>query len=75
MRRSHTIRALQRGRSRRYFLRIQRRDRGHGRRETRTVKAFTLATPGGIGFPHAQQAIRITRTRIVAGKPAAKRPT
>jgi predicted transposase YbfD/YdcC len=44
------------------------RDRGHGRRETRTVKAVTLATPGGIGFPHAQQAVRITRTRIVAGK-------
>jgi len=44
------------------------RDRGHGRRETRTVKAVTLATPDGIGFPHAQQAIRITRTRIVAGR-------
>jgi hypothetical protein len=44
------------------------RDRGHGRRETRTVKAVTLATPGGIGFPHAQQAVRITRTRIVTGR-------
>jgi predicted transposase YbfD/YdcC len=44
------------------------RDPGHGRRETRTVKAVTLATPGGIGFPHAQQAVRITRTRIVAGR-------
>jgi predicted transposase YbfD/YdcC len=44
------------------------RDRGHGRRETRTVKAVTLRTPGGIGFPHAEQAVRITRTRIVAGK-------
>ncbi len=44
------------------------RDRGHGRRETRTLKAVTVATPGGIGFPHAEQAIRITRTRIVAGK-------
>ncbi|MGY3521134.1 ISAs1 family transposase, partial [Micromonospora sp. PTRAS2] len=43
------------------------RDRGHGRRETRTVKAVTVATPGGIAFPHAQQAVRITRTRIVAG--------
>lgn len=41
----------------------QTRDHGHGRRETRTVKAVTVATPGGIGFPHAQQAIRITRTR------------
>lgn len=44
------------------------RDRGHGRRETRTVKAVTVATPGGIAFPHAEQAVRITRTRIVAGK-------
>jgi predicted transposase YbfD/YdcC len=44
------------------------RDRGHGRRETRTVKAVTVATPGGIAFPHAQQAVRVTRTRIVAGK-------
>ncbi|MGC5665101.1 ISAs1 family transposase [Micromonospora sp. WMMD723] len=46
----------------------QHRDTGHGRRETRTVKALTLQTPGGIGFPHAQQAVRITRTRTVAGK-------
>jgi len=46
----------------------RRRDRGHGRRETRTVKAVTLHTPGGIAFPHAQQAIRITRTRTTAGK-------
>jgi predicted transposase YbfD/YdcC len=44
------------------------RDRGHGRRETRTVKAVSVHTPGGIGFPHAQQAVRVTRTRIVAGK-------
>jgi predicted transposase YbfD/YdcC len=44
------------------------RGRGHGRRETRTIKAVTVHTPGGIGFPHALQAIRITRTRIVAGR-------
>ncbi|MEV6371715.1 ISAs1 family transposase [Micromonospora musae] len=43
-------------------------DHGHGRRETRTVKAVTVATPGGIAFPHAQQAVRITHTRIVAGR-------
>jgi predicted transposase YbfD/YdcC len=43
------------------------RSRGHGRRETRTVKALTVATPGGLGFPHAQQAVRITRTRTVVG--------
>jgi predicted transposase YbfD/YdcC len=44
------------------------RESGHGRRETRTVKAVTVATPGGIAFPHAQQAVRITRTRIIAGR-------
>jgi predicted transposase YbfD/YdcC len=44
------------------------RERGHGRRETRTLKAVTVATPGGLGFPHAAQAIRITRTRIINGK-------
>jgi predicted transposase YbfD/YdcC len=43
-------------------------ERGHGRRETRTLKAVTVDTPGGLGFPHAAQAVRITRTRTVAGK-------
>lgn len=46
----------------------QTRETGHGRQETRTVKALTVATPGGIGFAHAQQAVRITRTRTVKGK-------
>jgi hypothetical protein len=52
----------------------QTRDHGHGRAETRTVKAVTLHTPGGIGFPHAQQAIRITRPAppSKAARPAAK---
>jgi predicted transposase YbfD/YdcC len=44
------------------------RETGHGRKETRTVKAVTLHTPGGIAFPHAQQAVRITRTRTKHGK-------
>jgi predicted transposase YbfD/YdcC len=44
------------------------RNRGHGRKETRTVKAVTLHIPGGIVFPRAQQAARITRTRTVNGK-------
>jgi hypothetical protein len=35
-------------------------------RETRALEALTLHTPGGIAFPHAQQAVRITRTRTVA---------
>jgi hypothetical protein len=30
---------------------------GHGRKETRTVKAVTVAAPGGIGFPHAASAL------------------
>lgn len=46
----------------------RRRDTGHGRTETRTVKALTVATPDGLAFPHAEQAVRITRTRILAGK-------
>jgi predicted transposase YbfD/YdcC len=44
------------------------RDTGHRRRETRTVKAVSVHTPGGIAFPHAQQAVRITRTRTIKGK-------
>lgn len=46
----------------------RRRDKGHGRQEIRTVKALTDLTPGGLGFPHAEQAVRITRTRTVKGK-------
>jgi hypothetical protein len=42
---------------------------------TRTVKALTVTTPVGIRFPHAQQAVRITRTRTVAARPAGKRST
>lgn len=45
----------------------QTRETGHGRKETRTLKALTVATPGGIGFAHAQQAVRITRTRTIKG--------
>ncbi|HET9138761.1 ISAs1 family transposase [Actinophytocola sp.] len=45
----------------------QSRERGHGRSETRTVKALTVLTPGGLGFPHAQQAVRLTRTRTTSG--------
>jgi predicted transposase YbfD/YdcC len=46
----------------------QTRETGHGRKETRTVKALTVTTPGGIGFAKAEQAVRITRTRTVKGK-------
>jgi predicted transposase YbfD/YdcC len=46
----------------------RRRDNGHGRRETRTVKAVTVRTPGGLGFPHAEQAVRITRTRTIKAR-------
>ncbi len=40
----------------------QTRETGHGRKETRTVKVLTVSTPGGLGFPYARQAVRITRT-------------
>ena len=36
-------------------------DRGHGRREIRTLKILTIST--GIDFPHAAQAIEIRRRR------------
>lgn len=44
------------------------RGQAHGRKETRTLKAATVNVPGGLGFPHAAQAVRITRTRTVHGK-------
>lgn len=53
----------------------QTRDRGHGRRETRTVKAVTLHTPSGIRFPHAAQAVRITRTRTITKSGKTSRET
>lgn len=36
-----------------------RHDKGHGRIEQRTVKVVTVAA--GINFPHAAQAIQVTR--------------
>jgi predicted transposase YbfD/YdcC len=42
------------------------RDHGHGRDETRGLKAATVAH---IDFPHALQAIRIQRWRQVKGRP------
>ncbi len=56
------------------------RDIGHGRRETRTVKTTAVAAaagPGGQGllFPHAAQAIRITRTRTGRASGKTKRST
>jgi predicted transposase YbfD/YdcC len=44
---------------------------GHGRRDTRTVKATEVAS--GIGFPGAVQALRITRTRITRSAHRSKR--
>src|SRR3954468_9587024 len=46
----------------------RRRNTGHGRKETRTVKALTVTAPGGLAFPHAQQAVRITSTRTIASR-------
>jgi predicted transposase YbfD/YdcC len=42
------------------------RERGHGRTERRTLKATAVAR--GLAFPHAAQAIQITRRRKVKGK-------
>src|SRR3954471_11024238 len=42
-------------------------DRGHGRREIRTLKILTIAS--GIDFPHAAQAIQIRRRRHPLDQP------
>jgi predicted transposase YbfD/YdcC len=42
------------------------RERGHGRTERRTLKVTSVAA--GLAFPHAAQAIQITRRRKVKGK-------
>jgi len=53
--------------------RARSRDRGHGRAETRTVKATELRA--GLDFPRAIQAIQITRRRRpLTGGPAQTQP-
>jgi predicted transposase YbfD/YdcC len=42
------------------------RERGHGRHERRTLKITTVAR--GLAFPHAAQALQIVRRRKVKGK-------
>jgi len=42
------------------------RERGHGRRERRTLKVTAVAR--GLAFPHAAQAIQIVRRRKMKGK-------
>jgi predicted transposase YbfD/YdcC len=44
----------------------QARERGHGRTERRALKITAVAR--GLAFPHAAQAIQITRRRKVKGK-------
>jgi Transposase DDE domain len=44
----------------------QARERGHGRTERRALKVTAAAA--GLAFPHAAQAIQITRRRTVKGK-------
>ena len=41
-------------------------ERGHGRTERRTLKVTSVAA--GLAFPHAAQAIQITRRRKLRGK-------
>ena len=48
------------------------RERGHGRAETRTVKAAHVS---GLDFPHARQAIKITRWRQDTSAGRASRQT
>ena len=43
-----------------------RRERGHGRAERRTLKVTAVSR--GLAFPHAAQAIQVTRRRTVRGK-------
>jgi predicted transposase YbfD/YdcC len=43
-------------------------DRGHGRQETRTLKATALAGRQTLMFPHAAQALQITRRRRPTGE-------
>jgi len=47
-------------------LAYTKRERGHGRTERRTLKITAVAR--GLAFPHAAQAIQITRRRKVKGK-------
>jgi len=35
----------------------------------------TVATPGGLAFPHAEQAVRITRTRTIITSSKTSRET
>ena len=44
----------------------EKRERGHGRTERRTLKVTAVAA--GLAFPHAAQAIQITRRRKVKTK-------
>ena len=46
------------------------RERGHGRAETRTLKAAHVS---GLDFPHARQAIKVTRWRQDTGTGKATR--
>lgn len=46
-------------------------DKGHGRRETRTLQLTSVSA--GIGFPHVKRVGRIVRTRRTAGTQAAAR--
>jgi predicted transposase YbfD/YdcC len=48
-------------------------DKGHARRESRTLQLVSINT--GIGFPHARLAARITRTRTHAASGATSRET
>ena len=46
-------------------------DRGHGRIEQRTLKVVTV---GDLGFPHAAQVLKVTRTRTIGVTHASSQP-
>ena len=44
-------------------------NKGHGRRESRSIKTLAIAdNPGGIAFPHAKLALRVHRRRKETGR-------
>ncbi|MBM0229062.1 ISAs1 family transposase, partial [Micromonospora sp. ATA51] len=53
----------------------RRRDTGHGRRETRTVKAITVHTPAESGSPTRSRPSGSSGPAPPAGRPAARPPT
>ncbi len=51
-------------------------NKGHGRRESRSIKTLAIAgNLGGIAFPHAKLALRVHRRRKETGRKETPRPS